>query len=153
MDGNEWEQVSKDWTDRALALLERIRTLLMDAGYKVEKPVWFDISDDIRWGMMVNPPWGEGSADVYIEAHIEEDYEGDELDHHPGLQFAVHIIGDGGIIIGQLSPFNYTEDVWVPRNDPEALDARFGLLEAADYSNVPELLMEHDVMPTEASEC
>jgi len=135
------------WTEQALTLLRRVRGVLLAEGYTVTEPEWEKCTDDLRWDMVVNPD-GEGSAVISITAPVEEDYEGDEPERQLGMSFRFDVVKYGGEIVGELSPFNYTDEVWVPRNDAAALQERFDLLVSADYPTVPELLQEHGVMPT-----
>lgn len=48
----------------------------------------------------------------------------------------------GGAIVGGLTPFNYTEQVWVPRSNPEAVEERFRIMEDADAEDLAFLIFE-----------
>jgi len=83
---------------------------------------------------------GEGDGvDAYVEAHLSEDYG----DRPGGVNVGLHIIGSGGEIIGMVCPYNYTQQVWVSRNDLDAVHARMSELESVDLSGVQDMLLDH----------
>jgi hypothetical protein len=51
-------------------------------------------------------------------------------------------VEESGRIIGGLTPFNYTDRCWVSRNDQQAVEERFRILEEADEDDIPQLLKE-----------
>jgi len=120
---------------RALALLGRVREACPQVPFTVPED---ESGDDIRWGMWHESAGAEG-LDAYVEAHLSEDYG----DRSGGVNLGLHIIGSGGEIIGQCTPHNYTPEVWVPRNDLDAVDARMSELESVDLSGVQDMVLDH----------
>lgn len=120
---------------RAIALLERVRQACPEIAFTSPED---ESGDDIRWGMWNESGGGEG-VDVYVEAHLSEDYG----DRSGGVNFGLHMIHSGGAIIGMCCPHNYTPAVWVRRNDLSAVSARLAELEAVDLSGVQDMILDH----------
>ena len=120
---------------RALALLERVREACPEVPFTEPED---ECGDDVRWGMWHE--FGEGDGvDTYVEAHLSEDYG----DRSGGVNFGLHMTGWGGEIIGMCTPHNYSPDVWVPRNDLDAVHARLAELDCVDLSGVQDMMLEH----------
>lgn len=49
-----------------------------------------------------------------------------------GVNFIIDVVSVGGEIIGGLSPFNYTNEVWVDVNDEFAVEERFNIFNQTD---------------------
>lgn len=120
---------------RALALLERVRESCPQVPFTDPAD---ESGDDVRWGMWHERSEGDG-VETYIESHLSEEYG----DRSGGVNFGLHIIGLGGEIIGMCTPHNYSPQVWVPRNDLEAVDARMSELECVDLSGVQDMILDH----------
>ncbi len=120
---------------RALALLERVREACPEVNFAEPAD---ESGDDVRWGMWHEFGDGDG-VDVYVEAHLSEDYG----DRGGGVAFGFHMTGWGGEIIGMCTPRNYTPEVWVPRNNMSSVDARLRELESLDVSGVQDMIFAH----------
>jgi len=122
------DQIKEKYEPRALAVLNSIRQELTDAGYESDEP--FDLSDDCaRWVLVIKPGEGrEEAIDITLEFTESEECDGTK----GGITFRVDVVCEGGRMLGGLTPYNYTEAVWVKRNDPEAVEDRFAIIEAAD---------------------
>ena len=128
------EVVKAVYEPRILGLLNRIRAELEEAGFEVGEP--HECSDEeFEWWLTVYLPDDdpEDLADrdlVDIRFVIEESkaYGDDEK----GITFAIHIVHFGGAYLGSYSPYNYTPEVWVPLDDPEAIEERFRLMEQVE---------------------
>lgn len=59
-----------------------------------------------------------------------------------GLSFNVDVTSFGGESVGGLTPFNWTEDVWVPAIDEDKVEARMQLIEKADPYSMVKLLQK-----------
>ena len=94
--------------------------------------------DDVRWGMYHERGDGEG-VDAYVEAHLSEDYG----DRNGGVAVGLHITMFGGQIVGMCTPHNYTDEVWVRRNDMAAVDFRMAELESVDVSGIQGMILDH----------
>jgi len=120
---------------RALALLERVREACPQVPFTIPED---ESGDDVRWGMWHERSEGDG-VETYIESHLSEEYG----DRSGGVTFGLHIVGWGGEILGQCTPHNYSPEVWVPRNDLAAVDARLAELESVDLSGVQDMILDH----------
>jgi len=120
---------------RAVALLERVREACPEVPFT---PPEDESGDDVRWGIWHERTEGDG-VDAYVEAHLSED----SGDRSGGVNIGLHIIGSGGEIIGMVCPHNHSPQVWVPRNDLDAVAARMSELECVDLSGVQDMVLEH----------
>ncbi len=120
---------------RALDLLQRVREACPEVPFAEPAD---ECGDDVRWGTYyeVSPDAG---VDVYVEAHLSEDYG----DRSGGVNFGLHIVGFGGEILGMCCPHNYTPEVWVRRNDLSAVDARLAELECVDLLGLQQTILDH----------
>jgi len=84
--------------------------------------------------------YGQSQDDVDICFEIAESLANDgSLD---GINFILDITTVGGSMLGGLSPFNYTPEVWVDVNDEAAVEERFQIIEQADPEGIIELISE-----------
>lgn len=105
-------------------LLEQVRTEAHERGYDCNEPG--DMSDDhYRWFVLVCPKGGEyeNGVDVTVSAPESETFDG----HEGGVNFSSDVVHYGGVILGGMCPYNYTEGCWVDRKDPEAIRERWEL--------------------------
>jgi hypothetical protein len=144
------DEIHDRYKDRALVILGRIQKALQKKGYDVSGP--FDMHDeDFRWYVVVEKdeekardPKGHfraklpQSVDVSFVMAESELWDGSE----GGINFLVDIVADDGRVLGGLAPYNYTEKVWVPRDDETAVEERFQILEQADPEGAVECV-EH----------
>jgi hypothetical protein len=138
------EQVKDKYTGRIMAVMNRIRTELQAAGFTVDEP-WSSDCDDYRWEMVVHmadTPAGaetkvhDDDLDIAFKICESQEYDGTDA----GVNFAVDIVQFGGRMLGGLCPFNYSEDVWVPLDNEDAIEQRFRIMEQADTSEIPSLV-------------
>lgn len=134
------EKIAEKYSPRAMALLKRIRERLEMEGLTCHNP--FKMFDDYyRWSMMVHRHEGdhadEDGVDITVEIAEERDYDDSE---GFGINFGMDIVEYGGIILGGMQPYNYTPQVWVPATDPLAVEARWMLIEDADYSHLADMI-------------
>src|SRR6266478_1460728 len=101
--------IKRKYKNRILAILNRIAEVLRQAGCDVEGP-WDLSGDDYRWELQAN------NIDISITICESETYDGEPN----GINFALDIVEEGGRILGGLTPYNYTDAVWVSRSDSEA---------------------------------
>lgn len=126
------------------ALLEQVRAEALERGLVCSEPG--DMTDDCeRWEVYVQPAGTpddehENGVDVSITVCESEHYDGEEN----GLNFALDVVSYGGEIIGGLCPFNYSDRVWVPRDDEDAVEERWGLFAGAfDADPVVDSIVSH----------
>lgn len=137
------EKIAAEYGPRALRLLERIRTLLHDNGFTCTQAQDFS-SDDYRYSFVARHDEVEGedaAADITVEIAEQRQYDGDTAPW--GLNFGIDITRIDGLMIGGMTPYNYTEQCWVDSTDAEAVAERWSLLEAADIAEVPGLILAH----------
>ena len=134
------EQIKDKYNDRIMAIMRRIASALKDDGHLIEGPDFWD-GDDYRWTLLVHTD-GEASEvsqddiDIAFKICESEEYDGSE----GGVNFALDIVEVSGRIIGGLTPFNYSDRCWVDREDAEAVEERFRILEQADEADIPALI-------------
>lgn len=126
----------------ALDMLSRVRVIVQAAGYYTPLPPCDVSDDDYRWMLRIWPSaaealWFVNGIDVVLEIVEERAYEDEE---GFGVTFGLDITREGGEILGQFQPFNFTEDVWVSALDPSAVMERWQIFASADLSKIPELI-------------
>ncbi len=94
---------------------------------------WHDNGDDYGWHLTVERSDGN-KFDVSIALIDSHDASGD---HAPGVAGAIRLdfVEDGGLIVGGMAPYNYTDKVWTRYRDAAEFDRRMRMFEdvAADY--------------------
>jgi hypothetical protein len=134
------EQIKETYHDRIMAIMRRIASVIQNEGHVVEGPDFWD-GDDCRWTLLVHTS-GESSEvsqddiDIAFKICESEEYDGTE----GGVNFALDIVEVSGRIIGGLTPFNYSLECWVGRDDADAIEERFRILENADEADIPALI-------------
>lgn len=122
-------------------LLEQVRTEAHERGYECNEPA--DMTDEYyRWSVLIYPKGEdhENGVDVTVAAPESEAFEGEEN----GVNFSCDVVHYDGRILGGFTPYNYTSDVWVDRNDPEAVKARWELFQGHfDASALLDLVDAH----------
>lgn len=139
------EEIKTKYEQRIIAILNSIRKeLTQDDLLSCSYPD--DMTcDDYRWSMYVQTPEQiekqieDEGVDISFLICESENWDGEEN----GVNFCIDIVGYGGEIIGGLHPFNYTEQVWVSRDNEEAIEERFSLMEQADCFVGVELVREY----------
>lgn len=113
-------------------LLEIICSEAKERGYECTSPI--DMSDDTyRWAVAVSPPGAEteDSVDVSVEIATSEAYDGTP----GGLNFSMNVVSYEGEMLGGLTPYNYTDEVWVSMSDPDAVEERWRLFDNGANEN------------------
>jgi hypothetical protein len=138
------EKVKDLYEPKIRALLKRIREVLEDEGLTVHDPYFLD-GDYYSWSMTVHRHPGDHAdddgADITVEIAEERYYDDPE---GWGINFGLDVVDYGGIILGGLTPFNYSPEVWVDSRNPDAVLARWHVLEDADISDIPDLIITDD---------
>lgn len=125
------ERVYATYKDRIVKTLDGLKQVFAENLWDYTAP--FDMSgDDYEWGMLV-APHGEsarGERAFYIAFQMRESmaYEGDPT----GVTFAIDVTYHGGYIVGGLTPYNYTDQCWVPIDDEDEVEERFSIVENCD---------------------
>lgn len=139
------ELLGKLYEPKAIALLEQIKEVVQGAGFFTGSPVDMG-GEELMWSLAVyrteeainDDSLAERDAiDITVKLCEQRQYEGGE---GFGVNFSVDIVEFGGRILGGLSPYNYTPDVWVDGKDEQAVKDRWQLLADADIHGIPDLL-------------
>jgi len=135
------EQIAKRYKRRICAVLNAIAAALRDAGYLVDDPCDLSCGDDYRITFIVHRDgdineYSSEDIDVSLEVCASEDFDGEI----GGVNFSLTVVEIGGRILGGLTPYNYTPQVWVDRKDKQAIEERFVIFEEADPDGVVELI-------------
>src|SRR5690349_16462472 len=106
----EWaDKIHDEYGPRALALLERMRAVCIEAGLHCPDEPFDFSSDDIRWCLKVFRTPDENDYDNLVDVTIElaeaHEYGDEPVD---GANWGLDIVEWGGRILGGLTPFNYT---------------------------------------------
>jgi hypothetical protein len=131
------EQITKRYERRIYAVLNSIAAVLRDAGYLVDEPCELPCDTYYRVTFTVHRDgnvheFGPEDIDVTPEVCPSEVFDGEE----GGVNFSLSIVQMGGRILGGLTPFNYTPQVWVDRKDKQAIEERFAIFEQANPEGV-----------------
>jgi hypothetical protein len=132
--------------------MNRLKDALNEAGFVATEPV--DISgDSFMWSLDVTTeaeadtaqlmliPGEESehrSIDVQFEIVESEEYDGIEN----GVNFALNVTRWGGQMVGGLTPYNYSDGVWVDRANEAQVERRFKILEGSDTHSLVTLIRD-----------
>jgi len=135
------EELSKTYVPKMKRLLAEVCRSARDEGLECSEP--YDRSDEMfAWSVVVYPRGGSEQDGVDVTVQISESgvYEGEG----GGLNFSMDLVSYGGEIVGGLTPYNYTSDVWVPVLDADAVEQRWDIFESgADPYEAVYLINEH----------
>lgn len=111
-----------------------LKEVLADIQASVGGELWERRDDEYGWVLSV----GESPNRIDVSLMMEDarDYDGED---GAGLgSFSMMIVEEGGQVLGQVTPYNYTADVWVrltPKGYPE-LDHRLDIIRRADVAGL-----------------
>lgn len=120
----------------AIAALTAIGEVCKAAGMKVTEPVDLSV-DTYEWNLSVYRSATDEGVDISLEIAESVEYDG-EVEF--GVNFGVTAVEYGGRVLAGFTPFNFTSDCWVDARDTDAVDARWALIDAADFTALPALL-------------
>jgi hypothetical protein len=138
--------IVKKYQARIKRIMREIRAACEEAGWYCSEIAFLDC-DDYSWDFIVHTkgkPEEEADLDDYTDIDVtfklceSEQYDGTKK----GINFALDVVAVGGSILGGLTPYNYTSDVWVNRLDENALAERFQILQDADADGVVTLIRD-----------
>jgi hypothetical protein len=135
------EQIARRYKGRICAVLNAIASALQDAGYLADDPCDLSGDDDYRFTFTVHRDgdineFSPEDIDVSLEVCPSEDFDGET----GGVNFSLRVVEVGGRILGGLTPYNYTPEVWVNRKDNRAIEERLSIFEEADPDGVVQLI-------------
>lgn len=127
----------KEYEPKARKLLQEMGKVFEGEGWTIEGID--DLSDEecSLW-LAVTSPDGKACAVrlTLIESACREGSE-------EGIAFSVDLDAPCGHLIGGMTPYNYSGELWVPLSDPEAIARRWQLFEDADPNEALYVLDEH----------
>jgi len=123
------DKMTRRYEPKIVRLLTSIGEAFQAQGFMVEGP--FEHHDEEpTWELSVYPPVAESGVrtsgdpdlvDVSIHIALSEHRDGEK----GGMSFLLDTAHYGGAIIGGFAPFNFTDQVWVPRNDRDEVEDRW----------------------------
>ncbi len=138
--------VANEYADRIMAVLEAVKQELVKAGLEVNGPE--DISgDEYTWSLCAKAPGAgpESLVDVAVTICESREYQGDDEGINFQIRVEAHKDGES-TILGECVPFNFTPDLWVPLDKPEAIEARFTLIKEIPTTETAKLVLDY-LMP------
>jgi hypothetical protein len=149
----EWNELAERLKDRLKAdiecLLGTIRDCLVKKGHACTEVEFWD-GDDYSWHVRVTPQTKDmdrqemvpvGCKDIDLTIGIVESKECE--DSEDGIAFRMDVVADGGEILGQLCPYNYTPELWVDIYDDEAVNERWELFSGCADCNEIETIVDN----------
>jgi len=118
------ESLAEQYEPRILALLER---LVSPFPYRLAA-AREDWADEPVWSI-------DAPGMCYLSFEILLDPEGD------GAGFSLMAIGEGGRIIGSVTPKNYTDHLYIPWGDAPRFEERF-----AEFESIPNTLVYERIL-------
>lgn len=141
------EAVKDKYRERIEKHMVGIAKALAEAGFDCTEHVDFWDCDEYRWSVYVRrgvrDAEDHSERDVDVTFQIAESAQCDGSED--GINFTIDIVEVSGRIFGGMCPYNYTNKCWVPFDDEDAIEARFGLIEQADPEGVVECMNNHPI--------
>lgn len=124
---------------RIMTFLKRVQSAARALGYTFAQGPYEASYDEYRWELVGRRPGGgpEDLVDFSLTIAEAAAYGDEPAD---GINFAFDMVGYGGQLLGGITPYNYTPQVWVRVGDTAAVEARFRLIEEANLSTLGLLL-------------
>ena len=128
-------EIKERYEERIEAILNGIRETVKEELPEANvSEIWDQSDDDFAWAIYI-----DGISDpIDITFYIAESENWDGEVH--GINFIIEGVSKGGHPVMGIIPYNYTDKVWVDRNDEEALEERFQLVENANVCEAAELI-------------
>lgn len=136
------DAIKEKYEPRILALMAAIRERIeAETDWRGCEP--FDMTDEeYRWDMTFNRNGnrddGVDVAFTIVESDVREGSE-------DGIAFMLEFTGYGGRMLGSMSPYNYTEELWVPLEDTDGIEARFAMFECLDLDEAVNTFAQVDL--------
>lgn len=118
------EELGNQYSKRIAAVLIAVRDACIVAGQECDE-VWEADDEEQRWSFTIHGK--TGSIDITFTICESEVRDGSEN----GVNFMLDAVDHDGRIVVEIIPANFTDRVWVSRNDPMSVEERFKELEEA----------------------
>jgi hypothetical protein len=122
-----WESLEAEYKPKVIALAERVRKDLTEAGCTCSEVFDF-IDEDLDVSFVYYPEGASPDRSIYLTFRLMDAEAWDGMES--GTSFALGICEYGGQIVGGFHPYNYSPDVWVNPEDAEAVRNRWRLFES-----------------------
>jgi hypothetical protein len=119
------------------AKLKDIAGDLIEDGWDIDGEPWDSSDEEYQMGLSFSS-YGRTAAVriTLVESLCREG----SLD---GIAFSLDLDAACGHVIGGLTPYNYSEELWVPVTDTESIAERWRLLRDSDGHDIDNVLSEH----------
>jgi hypothetical protein len=138
------ENIKTKYEPRILALFAKIgAAVTADGVYTASEP--YEMTDEEhQWHMSLNPATDPDNQDASIDISftITESAVRDGSDE--GIAFMLDIVAYGGEMLGGFSPYNYTEELWIPLDNADAVETRFAMFEEINIDSILEAVNEYE---------
>ena len=135
-------QLKDRYEARIMAILNKTADALQAAGFVVDAPADM-CGDEYQWNFGIhfgNPEeYEEHDIDVSFTICDSDDYDGTK----GGVNFSISFVEVGGRMVGDCTPRNYTNEVWVPLKDHRLIEERFQCMEGIPVESAVELIQKH----------
>jgi hypothetical protein len=133
------DRIKRKYQPRVKMLLQGVIDAANHYGLAVG-PIIGTSDEDYAWSFFVNDPKNEEKeAEVKVTLAESETWDGTT----GGVNFMLDVDGRDEKIGGMI-PYNYTDEVWVRRSKPEAIEARWRLFdEGVDPGAIVDSIQEH----------
>lgn len=123
------EKIKHQYDHRITAILNTLCGDAVELGWQWEGTVCDTSTDEYKWSATISlDPEQEKKVDFTFT--IEESLQNE--DSTDGINFSLKAEKWGGwsnSTLGGITPFNYTEEVWVPVTDADEIEDRFSIIE------------------------
>lgn len=106
--GIKWETVRKMYGPKMIKAMHTLSVSLKADMAELNPSDEWEMDADSYSVVLCCKPSGREPFDISFSICESTDYEGIE----GGYTFRVDVVEDGGLILGEFSPYNYTEEVW-----------------------------------------
>lgn len=141
------EEIKNKYEKSILQILSDVSDCLKDGGEGWNIGGVTEMHDDeYAWAMLISlvndgDPYEPDGDDIDIKFTILESEHNDG--EEGGIAFNLEVVTVEGIQVARLCPYNYTEKVWVAREDTEAIEERFQIMQQADVGELIYIINHH----------
>jgi len=126
---------------RIVALLTGIGAQLKSQGWKVADEPYELTDSGYSWWITTYRPGREEVEDNCVDLRLEiaesRLYDGDM---QTGINFGLEAVEWGGRPLGGITPYNFTDEVWVDARDAAAVEKRFRIVDQVDVEHLIHLM-------------
>lgn len=122
------EAVNATYRPQIESLLGRAGEILVGRGYGIGREIDDLADDEYSYSLNATSPAG---AELGLTITIAES-SGRDGESEFGINFIFDVVGAGGRIFIDWSPYNFTDRVWVDARDAAAVQERFEMFSAID---------------------